>query len=109
MPSEYVVVNTTVEAPADAERLAEEVVAARLAACVQVGSVRSTYRWQGKVERADERLLSMKTTAALAARLVDFVRSRHPYEEPELVVLPIVGGSRSYLEWIGREVDPARE
>lgn len=81
--------------------LARTLVEERLAACVSVGgAVRSIYRWQGKVEEADERLLVLKARAdrleALAARLVEL----HPYDVPELLVLPVERGLGPYLEWV---------
>ena len=86
-----------------AHRIADALVEERLAACVNVlPGVRSTYRWQGKVERADEVLLLAKTTRdrfpALQARLVDL----HPYELPELIAVE-AGGLPAYVEWIAGE------
>ena len=84
-----------------AARIARALVQERLAACVNlVPGVRSIYRWQGAVEDAAEVLLVMKTRAeridALAARL----RTLHPYDLPELVVLPVSGGLAGYLDWV---------
>ena len=89
---------------ASAERLAETLVGERLAACVNVlPGVRSVYRWQGAVERADEVLLLIKTTRdrldAVAAR----VRALHPYELPELLAVEAVGGLPDYLDWVAAE------
>lgn len=103
--SDYVVVSTTVEHEDDASRLADSVVEARLAACVQFLPVRSTYRWQGKLEHAVETLLLMKTRREFADLLMDFVRERHPYEVPELTVTRIEAGSQDYLGWISRETE----
>lgn len=89
---------------ASAERLAEALVGERLAACVNVlPGVRSVYRWQGSIERADEVVLLIKTTHdrldALAAR----VRALHPYELPELVAVEAAGGLPDYLAWVAAE------
>jgi periplasmic divalent cation tolerance protein len=86
-----------------AQRIADALVEARLAACVSVlPGVRSTYRWEGAVERADEIQLLIKTTheafPALQARLVEL----HPYAVPELLAVPTVG-LPDYLDWIARE------
>ena len=102
---EFVVVSTTVEGDADADRLADAVVGERLAACVQVVPVRSTYRWQGKVEHAPEFLLLMKTRKSLVESLMSFVRERHPYDVPELTVMRLDGGSPDYLKWIEEETE----
>ncbi len=102
---EYVVVSTTVEGDAEADRLADAVVGERLAACVQVVPIRSTYRWQGKVEHASELLLLMKTRQTLVDSLMAFVCERHPYDLPELTVTRLDGGSPDYLRWIEEETE----
>ena len=103
--SDYVVVSTAVGQAEDAGRLAEAVVDARLAACVQILSAKSTYRWQGQVEHADEALLLMKTRRECAGPLMKFVRERHQYEVPELTVTNIEAGSPDYLRWIHEETE----
>ena len=90
---------------ATAQRIADALVDARLAACVSVlPGVHSTYRWQGAVERTEEVLLLIKTTRdaldALQARLPDL----HPHELPELLAVE-AAGLPAYLDWIAREVD----
>ena len=100
MPS-FIQVFTTVEKREDARRIAEIVVGRRLAACVQVvGPIGSTYWWKGKVEDAEEWLCLMKTRKELYGKLEAAVKSVHPYEEPEIIALPIVEGSEGYLRWI---------
>lgn len=88
--------------PPDAARaIATTLVEARLAACVSiVGLVESIYRWEGKIERDDESLLVIKTTRAAVDGLTEAIRKVHPYENFELVALPIVAGSPAYLSWI---------
>jgi len=103
----YVVVNTTIDSEQGAAMIADRVVESRLAACAQVLPIRSTYRWKGEIERADELLIVMKTKAALAADLSSFVRELHPYEVPELVVLPVLGGDSDYLAWVDAETTDA--
>lgn len=92
---------------ATADAIARALVDERLAACVQVlPGLRSTYRWQGAVEQADEVLLVAKTSAdrfdALAAR----VRALHPYELPELVAVEAAGGLAPYLAWVTEQTRP---
>jgi periplasmic divalent cation tolerance protein len=89
---------------AEADRIAEALVAERLAACVNIlGGVRSIYRWEGAVERADEVAMIAKTTEALFDRLAARVRALHSYDTPAIVAWPIVAGDAAYLEWIGAE------
>jgi periplasmic divalent cation tolerance protein len=98
-------VTTTVATQADAERIADTLVAERLAACVQVvGPIRSTYRWQGAVEHAPEWYCHGKTTRARYPALEARLRQLHPYETPEIIALPIVGALPAYLAWIEESV-----
>lgn len=81
--------------------LGRRVVEERLAACVNVvPGVWSVYRWEGAVEEAREELAVLKTTATRVEELEARVGGLHPYDEPEFVVLPLAGGSESYLGWI---------
>ena len=89
---------------AEADRIAEALVAERLAACVNIlGRVRSVYRWQAKVERAEEVALIAKSTTALFDRLTARVRALHSYDTPAIVAWPIVAGDKPYLDWVGAE------
>jgi periplasmic divalent cation tolerance protein len=77
------------------------VVEKKLAACANiVAGVDSIYRWKGKVERAREVLVVMKTTVGRLRELEREVKRMHSYDVPEFIVLPIVAGSREYLQWI---------
>lgn len=91
-----------VTAPSDlAESLARGLVAARLAACVNVvPKIASHYRWKGELVRDAEALLVCKTRASLLKRLEAFVKKSHRYEVPEVVALPIVFGHKPYLSWL---------
>ncbi len=88
--------------PPDAgDRIARALVERGLAACVNVlPSVRSFYRWQGAVQADEECLLVAKTTTAAVEALTAFVRSVHPYENFELIALPVEAGSQAYLDWV---------
>ena len=93
--------------PADAAgRLAEALVGERLAACVnRIGPVQSTHRWQGAIESASETLLAIKTTAARYAELEARLRELHPYEVPEILATPVLGGLPEYLAWVRGSVE----
>lgn len=96
-----VVIQTTIGDRDAAGRLAERLVESQLAACVQViGPIASTYRWQGAVEKGEEFLLQIKTSVDRMQQAVDAVKRWHDYDEPELIVLPVVGGSTGYLDWV---------
>jgi periplasmic divalent cation tolerance protein len=91
----------------EAARLADILVVARLAACVQImPEVESVYHWQGKVERAPEVLLLAKTTLQNFNELESLVRSLHSYQTPEIIALPITTASAPYLEWLTANVVP---
>jgi periplasmic divalent cation tolerance protein len=84
-----------------AERLAQALVERGLAACVSVlPGLRSTYRWQGRVESADEQLLLIKTVPARFAELQSALVALHPYEVPELVAVEVKDGLPAYLAWL---------
>jgi periplasmic divalent cation tolerance protein len=90
----------------EARKIARALVERRLAACVnEMGApVRSVYRWKGKVETAREFLLAIKTTKGRFAALRAAVLELHSYDVPEVIALPVVEGSRAYLEWIAESV-----
>jgi periplasmic divalent cation tolerance protein len=96
-----IVVWTTAPNREAASRLAECLIAERLAACVsQLPGVLSRYRWRGAIEEAAEVLVIVKTRAALEEALVRRLVELHPYEVPEVLVLPVIGGHPPYLDWI---------
>ena len=101
--NEAVLILSTAGSPEEAARLAEALVAERLAACVQVSPVESWYRWEGRVERATEQRLEIKTRAGLASAAIDRLQALHSYAVPEAVVVPIAGGSDAYLNWLNNE------
>ncbi len=95
---------TTTESAAEAQKIADHLVEHRLAACVQVtGPIASTYRWQGSVQRSEEFMCFIKTRRELTEAVETAVRSLHSYSNPEIVVVPIEGGSAEYLAWIEAE------
>ena len=92
-----------------AERICTAVVEEGLAACANVlGGVRSVFRWQGKVERAREAILIMKTRKSRVAALTRRIKALHPYTVPCVVAVPIVGGNDAFLDWVGMESAPPR-
>lgn len=107
MSEDAIIVMMTAGSREEAARLADVLVVARLAACVQIlPEVESVYHWQGKVERSAEVLLLAKTSGANFAALESMVRSLHSYETPEIIALPISAASAPYLEWLLANVIP---
>jgi periplasmic divalent cation tolerance protein len=106
MSDDAIVVFMTAANGEEAARLAEMLVGAHLAACVQVlPEMESVYRWQGKIERQAEILLIAKTTSGKFDELEREVRALHSYDTPEIVAVPIVAGSAPYLEWLRQTTD----
>jgi periplasmic divalent cation tolerance protein len=99
--ADVVLVLTTLPIDADADAFAAALVEERLAACVSVlADMRSVYRWQDAVERAAERQVLVKTTKDRVPALTARVRTLHPYDVPELLVVDTCGGDESYLAWV---------
>lgn len=102
-------VMTAMASEVAAEVLAQQLVEAQLAACVQVMPVKSFYVWQGESRKEAEYLLLIKTRAALYAQVETFILARHPYDTPEILQLPVTAGSSAYLQWLGASTQGAGE
>jgi periplasmic divalent cation tolerance protein len=103
--TEYVQITTTTGKRQDAEQIASELVSRRLAGCAQItGPITSTFRWQGRVETAEEWMCMVKTTRAQLDAIQKLLDEIHPYEVPEVIATPIVDGSAAYLKWLGEQV-----
>ena len=101
-----IVVHTTVEKKKDAEKIAQLLLERRLIACAQIeGPIQSIYRWKEAIETAKEYRLSVKSTADLAARVMDTIQSNHPYEVAEITGHPLEYCSPAYQNWLVREVE----
>ncbi len=92
---------TTCPDPDTASRIAKSLVTERFATCVnQLPNVRSTYFWDGRLQNDAEILLMIKTTHSRLRDLEARLKALHPYELPELIVLPVIGGNEAYLRWV---------
>lgn len=90
-----------------AEQVGRELVEGRLAACVNIlPAMTSIYRWEGALQRDEETVMLIKSTAARSDAVMQAIIRRHPYAMPAVLVLPIDGGSRAFLDWIERECSP---
>ena len=105
MGEKAVLIMVTTGARDDAERLGEALVVEHLAACCSVvPMVHSIYYWEGQLRREHEALLLVKTLEAQAQAVQDFVRSHHEYDLPEILQIPIEGGSSAYMNWLEKQV-----
>ncbi len=101
----YCTIITTVSDANKARALASAILASRTAACAQWFAIESMYSWKGVVENEREILIQFKTTAAQSEALQQSIREHHDYETPEIIELPITGGSPEYLDWIRQQTD----
>jgi periplasmic divalent cation tolerance protein len=103
----YRIVLVTCASIAEARKIGRNVVEKKLAACANIVTrIESIYRWKGKVERAREVLVLLKTTANRLAELEREVKRVHSYEVPEFIVLRIAAGSKEYHAWLGASTAP---
>lgn len=108
--SEVLLVLTNTPDRATAERIAEALVTEQLAACVNIlAGCTSLYRWEGKLERAGEVPLLIKTTRDAYPQLETRLRQLHPYELPEIIALPLSAGLPEYLDWVAQETTSKKE
>lgn len=108
--SELVMALTTLPGDFDSTSLAQDLVGAGLAACVSVvPGIKSIYTWEGVPQVDQEQQLFIKTTTEQVDALWEVIRSRHPYDVPEFLVIPVVDGSEDYLRWVERSVGPRAE
>jgi len=108
--SDFVLALTTLPGDFDAAALAQDLVGAGLAACVNIiPGIKSVYTWEGVPHTDTEQQIIIKTTTAEVDRLWDVLRERHPYDVPEFLVVPVIDGSEDYLRWLDRSVGPRAE
>jgi len=106
MTTEYIIVFITAANEEVAAGIGHTIIGERLAACVNIiRSVRSIYRWQGRIEDEQEVLMIVKTKKSLFERLQERVKELHSYSVPEIIGLPVTEGSKQYLEWLGQETE----
>ncbi len=106
-PDAVVIALTTAPDMLLAKYLAHDLVEEGVVACANLGaSGLSMYMWQGEIQGDEEVTLTFKTTAARLPELGRRLRQRHPYDVPELLVLPVAGGYKAYLDWVRAETSP---
>jgi len=102
--SDYIFVITTIDKKEKAQAIARTLVERRLAACVQILPIASTYRWKGEIEEAQEWMCICKTRRAVFEDVELAIKELHSYETPEIVAIPIEAGGAEYLSWLDQEV-----
>lgn len=107
MSDSYCVILTTTGNLQEAENMARMLVSRKLAACVQISDVSSTYVWKGELRKEAEHLLLIKTLSSRFADIQAVILENHSYEVPEIVQLPVEKGFPAYLEWISENTSSA--
>lgn len=103
--TDKIVVLITAASRRECKKIAKHLVEARLAACVNITQgIESVYRWEGKVTTDKEFLMLIKTTRDLFDEIKHGVAKIHSYHTPEIICMPIIDGSRNYLQWVGDSV-----
>lgn len=96
-----VVILITAANKKEAKKIAKALIGSKLAACVNIlGEIESLFWWKSKVDTAKEVLLVIKSRKQNLNKIIKLVKSLHSYDVPEIIALPIVGGSKTYLDWI---------
>ena len=99
--TDRIIVLITAGSEEEARKIAKLLVREKKAACVNiVPRVDSLFRWKRKIDSARESLLLVKARASLLSEIISLVKEAHSYEVPEIIALPIIGGSEEYLEWL---------
>ncbi len=102
--TEFIVVLVTSPSEGEAEKLAARLVEEKLAACVNILPTSSLFRWEGKLSTENESLLIIKTRHSLFHNLEKRVKELHSYQVPEIIALPVVAGSKDYLDWVAENL-----
>lgn len=103
--TDLIEVTTTCACQATARQLADQLVQARLAACVQIiGPIESVYRWQGEIQRQAEWSCKIKACLSHAEQLIAFIAEHHPYEVPEILVHRVEAAHAAYAQWVRSEL-----
>ena len=104
--SDFIQITTTSDKKEILQLIASQLVGSHLAACVQIGGpIESVYRWQARVETAQEWICTIKTTSRCQKDAVAMIETHHNYDVPEIIVTPIVAGGVGYLNWLTEQTD----
>jgi len=101
MEKEMVMIISSFPSKETAKTVAGKLVEKKIAACVQITApVTSIYEWEGKINEDEEVLLFIKTSPSFESKAIQFIKESHPYEVPEIITLPVIGGFEKYIEWV---------
>ena len=101
--SDYCLISTTTDTKENADAITQLLLEKKLIACVQSTVIQSAYHWQGKIINSEEILLQMKTKRSLFEKIQRDIEDLHTYDVPEIIMVPLIGANRLYLQWIEDE------
>ncbi len=101
--NQYIMITTTFENKDEANKIIDLLLNERLVSCCQLSNITSSYHWKGKIERAEEYLLQMKSKKELYKEVEKIILDNHSYETPQIIAFDIVNGYKVYLDWIKEE------
>lgn len=105
MTDNHIIVLVTTANKTEAEEIVKALLNEKLIACANIiGPAYSLFWWQGKIEKAQEHIILMKTRKNLFSKLSEKIKSLHSYELPEIIAIPIIAGSKAYLEWLNKSL-----
>lgn len=109
MKNSYIIILVTAKDKVQAEKITQTLLDNHLIACGNIiNPVTSFFHWLGKIDRAEECLIVMKSRGDLFEEVAEHVRGMHSYEVPEILALPIVEGSKAYLDWMNLVLKPSK-
>ena len=101
--NQYIMITTTFDNKDEANKIIDLLLNERLVSCCQLSNITSSYHWKGKIERAEEYLLQMKSKKELYKEVEKIILNNHSYETPQIIAFDIVNGYKGYLDWIKEE------
>lgn len=101
--NQYIIITTTFDNKDEANKIIDLLLNERLVSCCQLSNITSSYQWKGKIEKAEEYLLQMKSKKELYKEVEKIILDNHSYETPQIVAYDIVDGYKGYLDWIKEE------
>jgi len=105
MVKNYILIMVTCASKEEARKISGQLLRKRLVACASIlPKIESKFWWKGKLDSAREILVTMKTVRSNFKKIEALIKSLHSYEVPEIIAVPIVAGSRDYLDWISRTI-----
>ena len=104
MQTEYCLMIFTASNKEEVEKIGQNLVEKKMAACVNIFDIASIYWWEGKIDRDTEALGIIKTRRDLIEPIIEEIKANHSYECPEAIAIPIIAGSKEYLDWIDDSV-----